>query len=271
MRYTAKARMLSFNFLIDPIVYNMTSTGAMLFAGMVARADNLGRMPGDPTVLLAYLFSPMPPRPDVFPEDVSGLLSNLSSCDPPILVWYEAGGAKYVEFTHWTKHQPGLREHNKKSSFPGPDSATQFFKPQSASAPRLDLDIMEPKPFSMDPARASAIGKAMAAKRQREVDSEYDPDLVELAVARLEPDPTKRAPWYKLALWLWKDGVTYMPNVIDLLEANARFKPENPFAYFASGGKGRDGISMRSNADRTVKDHEDIKRQEVEWAAKHKA
>jgi hypothetical protein len=264
--------MLSFNWLIDPLVYSLPPVQAMLFAGMVSRADNLGRLPGDPTVLLSYLFSPRPPRADVGPEDVSALLSELSASDPAIITWYMVEGTAYVEFSHWDKHQPGLKVHNKKSAFPGPDKASQILRPQSQRTPHLGLDMFKPEPqWAGDVAERLKRGASLASKVARDIDREYDSELVELTVARLEPDESKRGEWYKLAQWLWKDGVTYMPNVIDLLEANARFKPDLPYAYFAKGGKGREGISLRANAGRSEGEHEATKKQEAAWAAGRKA
>lgn len=268
MRYTAKARMLSFNFLTG-VAYGLQPIQGLLLAGMVARADNMGRLPGEPSVLLNYLFFPKRPRSDASADDVEALVSTLEA--KGVVSWYAVDGERFVEFKEWAKHQPGLKEHNKRSQFPGPDTAGAApVKGSDPDAPTLDVFETQPaqtlrdKQVNVAPLVA-AVAQSMGMSA---TGAKYDPDLVELFIKRVASDTQDAVKWAKFSKWLWNTGVRHMPTLMTLLYECERRKPENPYAYFAEGGPGRSATAMRAAADAAAAEHEALKKSEREYAAK---
>lgn len=267
MRYTAKARMLSFDFLPDDVVYVLPPMQALLLAGMVARADNLGRLPGDPPVLLAYLFFPKPPRPDATEAEAEALLTALASAVPPIVVWYQVGASRYVQFRRWKVHQAGLREHNQKSTLPGPDA--------EGSEPV----IQHGQPSLFAPPQQATVqlaGTADAIRRLVEHTAgqhnlsralgEFDEARAWAWIRDRIPNGPELDEWYKFARWLWNTGTHNMDGVEAVLENRMAMKPVNAYAYYAPGGTTRDLKVMQARVAEAQGKHEKEKKADaVAW------
>ena len=270
MRYTAKARMLSFDFLPDDVVYDLPPMQALLLAGMIARADNLGRLPGDPPVLLSYLFFPKPPRADASNDDVEGLLTRLCIAVPPIVLWYQVGQSRYVQFVRWSTHQAGLREHNLKSTLPAPNSegstpVMEYGQPSlfaAPPAPAVPLDIN-----AMDKVRAlvqSAAAQHSMARAAGGFDAGRVQEWAATTGRTISPDSDRDT--IKFAHWLWNSGLRNMDALMALLEDRLAHVAENPYAYYAAGKPAREAIVMRFHAGRQVAQHEQVKREDAAFA-----
>lgn len=256
MRYTARARMISFDFLVDDIVYHLPLKQVILLTGMIIRADNLGRLPGEPDVLLPYLFYPKSPRSDMSIDDVRELVMKLAGLRSPMIAWYTAKGSRYIQFLKWWSHQ-SLPAHNKRSSFPGPDD-------EGSVACMVPKNETQPLPFDepQTPAPApnlSAMVSEIAKQHARQWDAPtFDANrIAEWCGARKLANVTE---WVKLGGWLWSTGVTNNDAIAALIEECERLKPENPYAYFAAGNNAREAIVSRFHGDQQVKQHEQEKR-----------
>lgn len=254
--YQAKARMLAFDFLTDELVYRLPPSEVMLLAGMIARADNLGRLPGEPAVLLSYLYSPRPPRGDVLPDAVEHLLTELAVAER--VAWYAVGGTRFAQFTRWRKHQSGLREHNLKSALPGPDAQGAV----AVTLPGRTLDMFHVEPSGDAP----DIGAAeTTARRQSHVEAERQrlgQLIYEWCRADKGDGPLHGNDWAKLAAWLWNSGTHHPETVIALLDEVKARRPKSPYAYLAKGSEVRESITMRVNAEAEVRRHNEIKKLE---------
>lgn len=259
MRYTARARMLSFDFLIDEVVYKLPPKQAHLLAGMIARADNLGRLPGEPAVLLSYLFYPRAPRPDLGSDDVEALLTTLATNN--MITWYRFENARYVEFGQWTRHQSGLREHNRRSTLPAPGDAGADLVAVSRNSTEL-LRFDEPEPPSGPAVDVRALLKQVA--RDRDMDGalgNFQPDVVvQWCRSHQIGEESVTALKVQFSQWLWKTGVTNMDAIVAVLDEDWKQKPDRPYAYWAAQGKARNGVVGRFFADEQVKAHDDEKR-----------
>jgi hypothetical protein len=267
VRYTAKARMLSFDFLPDDVVYDLPPMQALLLAGMIARADNLGRLPGDPSVLLAYLFFPKPPRPDATDDEAESLLIALASRTPPVVLWYQSGASRYVQFRSWKVHQAGLREHNLKSTLPGPETEGAFPVVEGGQPSLFDA----PRPAPCVKLDNDAVRNLVAlTARQHSMSTmgrEFKPaDVVDWAKNNNVAPDTKGA--VAFAHWLWNTGVTNMDSVLAVLDDSLLHQAEQPYAYYAPGGAARNGIVLRNNARNAEASHEAIKKEEAAFLAR---
>jgi hypothetical protein len=252
--------MLSFDFLIDDVVYGLRPMLGLLLAGMITRADNLGRLPGEPSVLLAYLFYPRAPRPDAGADDVRDLLITLSTLKPAVVAWYWVGNTRFVEFVHWKRHQPGLREHNLRSSFPGPDadSARAVLVPHHGTE-ALDLDS-PPEGESSPPLDLGALVKTVARSHSMDAalgmyDAERVAEWCAHSDAVRQAAPADKSIPQQVGHWLWNSGVANMDVVIAILDEYARLKPANPFAYFAPRSVAREAIVARFHGERQIAEH----------------
>ena len=278
MRYTAKARMLSFDFLIDDMVYTLPPVQAMMFAGMVARADNLGRLPGDPMVLLSYLFFPRAPRNDFTADDARDLLGLIARRSPPIARWYRVGNQCFVELAGWAKHQPGIK--HRKSDFPGPETpgAESLVASTSLQTSMLD-DFMEGERIAARveacvpdrPATSSdvmvdvgsIIRSLASAHTVARTLGDFDSDRVwawakdGVPAAFSEPSDVM-----KFARWLWRTGTKHNDALVHVLDECRRLAPENPYAYFSPDRDTRTIKVEQGHAEAAVAEGESFKQQE---------
>lgn len=230
MKYLAKARMLSYNFMVDPVVYHLPPIQALVLAAMVARADNLGRLPGDPAVLLAYLFFPKPPRGDMTPDDVREALRACATAKPPIISWYRVEGASYVQFETWAEHQT-IKPQNRKSSYPPPDSkgARAIASPTGEQG---DIPGLEPVEQPNVQALVGNLVRGMGAMP----DSDGFP-AGEFADARFD---------VPFAHWLWKNGVRDPGLLKHIVEMDTTMAyTGSKYAYWAVGGKALEGVRLQ--------------------------
>lgn len=261
MKYLAKARMLAFDFLTDPVVYALPPVEAMLLAGMVSRADNLGRLPGDPSVLLAYLFFPKAPRNDCTTDHVERLLRVCATHEPPIIQWYRVGGAAYVQFLQWEKHQPGLRPHNKKSSYPGPDAKGVDHVATPHGEP-LSFPGMEPPP-TMD---ARPVLAALTEKFTGGGAGFPAGDVAAWAEGKRE---LKVTTWFAFAHWLWNSGTRDPKVLFAVMERELSHPSENPWAYWAANGTAREATRMSlygREAEAESEERRKHAREPLKWA-----
>lgn len=262
MRYTARARMLSFDFLCDDVVYELPPTQALLLAGMVTRADNLGRLPGNSSVLLSYLFWPKQPRPDMTDRDVEDLLMVLASVKPPVIRWYQRRGDRFVEFSRWLAHQGGIRERNRKSILPAPDD--------EGCVPVLEVGgqmALAAEPEAAIPGydvRAlirTVAGQHSMARTLRDFEESRVWAWVRGSEDRQGPGLGIRdAEWVRLAHWLWNTGTHDMDDVLGLLAECERQAPRNAYAYLAP--EVRTPMVTKMRGDRAAAENERFKRED---------
>ena len=253
MRYTAKARMLSFNFLNDDVVYGLPAKQGLLLAGMIARADNLGRMPGEPDVLLSFLFYPRTPRPDMMSDDVYELLTRLTCASPPVVHWYWVKGVRYVQFATWTKHQSGIRQHNLRSTYPGPEDegAEQVPVSKNMTLPIFDKQDMATPAPAID---MGALVKSIAAQHTvARAIGEFDPGaVIEWCQGRKLDQPGA----LKFAGWLWNTGTKNMRHILAILEHMDNSSDIlSPYAYFAPEGKAREAVIAKIQVASAIAEH----------------
>jgi hypothetical protein len=256
MRYTAKARMLAFDFLPDDVVYGLSFTSVAVLAGMIARADNLGRLPGEPDVLLSYLFLPRSPRADLKPEHVEQALVVLAKSKR--IHWYVVNGVRYVQFKNWAKNQPGIRAHNKRSSFPEPGALSVPLEGET-----LPLALEPPLPPAL-PFDVKALVVNVAAQHEMQKSmSGFDPSVItEWAKGKTAAPPGSS--WERFAHWLWNTGTRNMRDIISVLEECDRLKPSVPYAYFNPSELTRAKVIQDANAKRSAAENEAFKKADKE-------
>lgn len=110
--------MLSPTISTDARVRDLPCMGArLLFSWMIAHADNLGRMRGEPAYVRATV---IPHEPGATDEDVSSWLRSMAELG--LIDWYEVDGGRYVQFRAWARHQ--RLDRMKKSDLPPPPVST---------------------------------------------------------------------------------------------------------------------------------------------------
>lgn len=256
--------MLSFDFLNDEVVYGLAPVQVMLLSGMIARADNLGRLPGAAGVLLGFLFYPKDPRTDVMPTEVEGLLMALARSKR--VAWYAVEGVRFVQFLRWDKNQPGIREHNRKSSFPGPETPGAV----AVVIPGETLEMFDASaPAGRDcepPSTAQVRRQSVEQRGTLAFDSKRVGDWV---LAHSDgPELMSVKDWIKFSAWLWNSGTKSMPVLLAMLDECAARRPNQPYAYFKDGTETREAINMRVAARVEEARHEKIKVEEKAFATK---
>lgn len=251
--------MLSFDFLTDDVVMSLTHVGTLLLAGMISRSDNLGRLPGEPDVLLAFLYYPKRPRPDVSTGDVEQLLNALASSKR--ITWYVVGGVRYVQFNAWAKNQPGIREHNRKSSFPAPSGEHATLMGET-----LPLELQASVARQRDDRQvdvAQLVRAVSAQAREQKSKGELDYDAIKqwMTADGKGMDQSKSlrgADWLKFSAWLWNTGSS-TEDVLAVLDECYRLNPREPYAYFAPSRQVRQAIQMRKHGDAAAEENARIK------------
>ncbi len=94
-------------------VAELSLLGQLIFERMFPHADFQGRLPGHPRKIKATVI----PMIDGSAEKVAGQLKKMH--DMGLIVWYEAGGEKYIQLVSWWKFQPLRFAHP--SKFPAPE------------------------------------------------------------------------------------------------------------------------------------------------------
>ena len=116
---TARGRMLSWTISKDGRVARLSCPLAkLLYSWMIAHADNLGRMPGEPAEVRATV---IPREPEVTDEWVAVWLAEMHTLG--LIVWFEFDGMRYVQLTGWDKHQRLTGNMRRKSDYPEPPAA----------------------------------------------------------------------------------------------------------------------------------------------------
>jgi len=91
-------------------------TCRLLFTWMITFTDRDGRMFGDPAVVRNMIFAR---RTDITVEQVESYLQEMVNAG--LIIWYEAGGDKFIWFPGFDNNQPGLRrDREPESEFPPP-------------------------------------------------------------------------------------------------------------------------------------------------------
>jgi hypothetical protein len=102
----AKGRFISNTICADKKINLLSDdTSRLAFTWLVTLADCEGRTYGDPAVLRSMLF---PRRQDVTIERMEIYIKEWA--DNGMVLWYEAGGDKWICFPNFDKHQAGLRK-----------------------------------------------------------------------------------------------------------------------------------------------------------------
>lgn len=109
-----KRRMISEDFFQSEKVAEWTLRQRMLVLGIIANADDQGRIRGHPQWLRSRIF----PYDDFTAEEVEADLQEISKVNDTVLV-YEVEGKRYIQLQNWWEYQ-GL-PWAKQSDFPAPD------------------------------------------------------------------------------------------------------------------------------------------------------
>ena len=110
--------MVSSSISTDAKVRELPCGNAMLlFSWMIAHADNLGRLRGEPFYLKAVV---VPYVPDVTEHDVECWLAKMAELG--LVEWYEVKGDRYVQVRGWANHQ--RLDRARKSDLPPPPPGT---------------------------------------------------------------------------------------------------------------------------------------------------
>ena len=107
-------------------------TSRMALTWLITFADIEGRTYGDPSVVRSMLF---PRRQDISVEKMEEYIREWATFG--MIIWYESDGDKWICFTHFDKHQKGLRrDHEAPSKVPTPphlyEEATPTLRQPSA-------------------------------------------------------------------------------------------------------------------------------------------
>lgn len=125
----AKGRFISNAICADKKINLLSDdTSRLAFTWLVTLADCEGRTYGDPSVLRSMLF---PRRQDVTIERMEAYIKEWS--DNGMVLWYEAGGDKWICFPNFDKHQVGLRKDREAPSIIPPYSEDAANKLRSNS------------------------------------------------------------------------------------------------------------------------------------------
>lgn len=109
----AKGRMINNKIVLDKKVHDLSSdTSRLAFTWAITFADCEGRIPGDPTILRSTIF---PRRTDITDEQMQLYIQEWASKE--LIVWYEAEGDLWIQFTNFEKNQVGLRKDREAPSF----------------------------------------------------------------------------------------------------------------------------------------------------------
>ena len=112
----ARGRMLSWKISIDRAVGDLSCDSArLLFTWMIAHADNLGRLRGDPSWVREEV---MPLIRSARPRRVGKWLDEMKNLE--LIDYYEVDGIKYVQFRKWDKHQKLTGNMRKHGDLPAP-------------------------------------------------------------------------------------------------------------------------------------------------------
>jgi len=91
-------------------------TSRLAFTWLVTFADREGRTHGDPALVRSALF---PRREDITIEQMARYIGEWA--DAGLVVWYECGGDKWIQFPAFDKHQKGFdQRHEPDSVHPPP-------------------------------------------------------------------------------------------------------------------------------------------------------
>lgn len=146
----ARARMLSSRVSTDSKVRALPCAAArLLFTWMIAHADNLGRLRGEPHFVRALV---IPHEPDVTDRHVEEWL--LAMADSGLISLYESDGGQFIQLTAWEKHQ--RLDRMKRSDFPPP--------PDKPLAPMREPAVPDREPL------------AAGSRREVEVEVEGEAD-----------------------------------------------------------------------------------------------
>ena len=124
----SKRRMISEDFFQSEGVIDWTMRQRLLVLGIIANADDQGRIRGHPKWLKSRIF----PYDDFTPKDIEDDLQAISSGNDTILL-YKAKGKRCIQLTNWWEYQS--LQWAKPSSLPAPDDWTDhirmmMFKPK---------------------------------------------------------------------------------------------------------------------------------------------
>lgn len=175
--------MLAADFLADDVVRRLPARHALALAGMIARADNLGRLPGEPDVLLSYLFAPKKPRADFDEAMIEETLTILAK--EGVVRWYFFDGTRYVALSKWRDHQK-IRQDLLKSDLPDPEDGAEVVPDDRLVPPR-------PKPVPPAAGAAPEIGGTPSGGTPEEGRTEVEVEVEEEEEVQGATSPSLRS------------------------------------------------------------------------------
>lgn len=111
---------------------------ALLFTWCISHQDVNGRMHGDPRLVRSEVF---PLIEDIATSHVARYLGHMHAIG--LVVWYEVGGRKWLEFPGFKDAQPNLRrDREPPSTIPDPSEGTPVGGGQSAGSPPAQLRLL---------------------------------------------------------------------------------------------------------------------------------
>lgn len=111
-----RIRSLKHTFFSDEKICEYPLAVRWTFAGLIAHADDEGRLKGDPRLVKAHVW---PLDDEITAARVADHLMRLSSGSEPRIRWYRVSGRQYIEVINFKKHQ--YIQKPKPSELPGPD------------------------------------------------------------------------------------------------------------------------------------------------------
>ena len=116
----ARGRFISKEICVDMEVNKLSSPWSMLaFTWLITHADREGRTYGDPSIVKSLVFPRLDNR--VTSKEVEDFIKEWN--DLGLIIWYEVGGDKFIQFPNFEKHQLGMKkEREPVSSIPEIDA-----------------------------------------------------------------------------------------------------------------------------------------------------
>lgn len=131
----ARGRMITNEITKDKRINDLSDdTSRLAFTWLITFCDAEGRVYGDPALVLSMLF---PRRRDISIKQMETYIQEWHNSG--MVVWYEAGGDKFIYFPSFSKHQVGLRKDRETSSIiPPPPGLVPEPAPSNPPEPPQD-------------------------------------------------------------------------------------------------------------------------------------
>lgn len=185
----ARGRMINTSICMDKQVHLLSDdTSRLAFTWLITHADREGRTYGDPAMVWSMLF---PRREEKDTERMERYLQEWH--DAGLIVWYEAGGDRYVWFPSFDKNQAGLRKDREApSTFPPPSAGVHPEQCRSTDGvtpaerkgrERKGKELKGTEGNTLPPPLAAKVSAFMLAQTGGQCSSRQQDDVTELVDA----------------------------------------------------------------------------------------